>query len=163
MTARFAARGRGDGDTMPKSAGEALLEQAISVQKMGKATLDAMIAAFESTRARDGHPPRIVTDPSAAAGSRRWRQIGVSECPTCGRARFVYQRAGRTPVVAHFCPECWQPDAYDDAGELFAHASRRVEKFFRTLPPDTKLVSMTVSGATVDSDPPVKPTDGEPR
>jgi hypothetical protein len=138
---------------MPKGAGEALLEQAISLKQMAKATLDAMIAAFESNLARGSHPPRIVADPSAAAGPRRWRQIGVSECPTCGRARLVYRRAGRTPVAAHFCPECWQLDAYDEAGELFAHASRRVEKFCRALPPGTKLTFTAVG----DDVPPIAP------
>lgn len=147
---------------MPKSAGEALLEQAISVQKMGKATLNAMIAAFESNKARDGHAPRSVTDSFAAVGSRRWRQIYVSECPTCGRTRLVYERTGRAPVVAHFCPECWQLDAYNDAGELFAHASRRVEKLLRALPPGTKLKFTVAGDDATRFDPPAEPSARKP-
>ncbi|OYV73207.1 MAG: hypothetical protein B7Z74_04320 [Deltaproteobacteria bacterium 21-66-5] len=147
---------------MPKDTAEALLEQAISLKQMAKTTLDAMIAAFELNRARDGHAPRIVTGSFVAAGSRRWRQIDISECPTRGRTRFVYERAGRTPVVAHFCPECWQLEVYDASGAFLAHASRRVEKFLRALPPGSRLVSMTVSGETVACDPPVKPSDGKP-
>jgi hypothetical protein len=141
------------------------LERATAAKQMTKALLDAMIAAFARDEAGQYDASRVVIDTSADDGPQHWPRIDVSECPTCRRTRFVYEGKGCkgcTSMLAHFCPECWQLDVCRQEGEFLAHASRRVEKFLRALSPGSRLVSMTISEGTVECDPPVKPSYGEP-
>ncbi len=102
---------------------------------LARTVLDAMV---ESTLRRDLdglRRPRVVT---AAGALLHLRGEGISRCPSCGGPRRVHRIAAPGDAIApdsHFCPRCWQLDLVDRDGAVCGHATRRLERLVRELPP----------------------------
>jgi len=81
---------------------------------------------------------------------------GLSACPLCGGPRRVYRIGGPTAGRGHFCTHCWQLDLVDAEGRPCGHATRRLEKFVRELPPAARPTSLRAGGLAQT------PTGGRP-
>jgi hypothetical protein len=120
---------------MPNHATTVAHGEAARRAALARTVLDALV---ELTLCRDLaglRRPRVVT---AAGALLRLRGEGISRCPACGGPRRVHRIAGPGDGVApdsHFCARCWRLDLVDRDGTVCGHATRRLERLVRELPP----------------------------
>ena len=121
---------------MLDSAPETTYERAKSVKDVHKGLLDVLVEWCLAGNETALEEPRV----SAPDGREfRWRCTGYDTCADCDEPLWVYESPGDAGGRVTFCPGNWQLDAFGPDGSLLAHASRRVEKKLRALPPGCKL------------------------
>lgn len=140
------------------AAGEEL-EQARARKSGAKLLLDACIATWNSGGAAALDEVNIIDDDGR---QWRWLQAAFPECRLCRRTSILYRPEGGEDVWADFCLECWELDILDGGGRVVAHATRRFEKWARSLPPGARITSITIGGETIALDPPAEPPRGGP-
>jgi hypothetical protein len=118
------------------SAVEEAYERAKFLKDLHKWLLDVLVEWSLAGNNIGMEEPRV----SAPDGREfHWRRTGYDTCPDCGGPLWVYEALGEAGGSVRFCPENWQLDAFRADGTFEAHATRRVEKFLRALPPGGKL------------------------
>lgn len=121
---------------MPDFAAERTYEEAKSVKDIHKGLLDVLVECRLAGNETALEEPRVL----ARDGREfRWRRTKSDACADCGGPLWVYEALGDAGGSVRFCPENWQLDAFGPDGSFLAHASRRVEKQLRALPPGCKL------------------------
>ena len=115
---------------------EKTYEKAKSIKDVHKGLLDVLVEWCLAGNETAMEEPRV----SAHDGHEsRWRRTGYDTCADCDGPLWVYEALGGAGGRVMFCPGNWQLDAFQPDGSLLAHASRRVEKQLRALPPGGKL------------------------
>jgi hypothetical protein len=121
---------------MSNLAGERAYERAKTVKDVHKGLLDVLVEWGLGGNETALAEPRV----SAPDGRDfRWRHTGNDTCADCDGPLWVYESLGDAGGRVTFCPGNWQLDAFGPDGSLLAHASRRMEKQLRALPPGGKL------------------------
>jgi hypothetical protein len=126
------------------SQGNSVRDRADRGPALAHALLDGLIDLCLRRDVAGLRRPRLTT---AAGSPLHLHGEGISACPLCGGPRRVYRIGG--PHAAgrgHFCARCWQLDLVDEGGRPSGHATRRLEKFVRELPPAARPSSLPAAG-----------------
>ncbi|MDR7420820.1 MAG: hypothetical protein QN178_18135 [Armatimonadota bacterium] len=135
------------------------LDQVRARKGLATLLLDACIATWNSRGTAALEEVNIIDDDGR---QWRWLQAAFPECRLCGRTSILYRAQGHEEEWADFCLECWEIDILDGSGRVVAHATRRFEKWLRSLPPGARITSITMCGETTVFDPPIDPLKGGP-
>jgi len=110
---------------------------------LANALLDGLVDLWLRRDVEGLRRPRLTT---AAGSPLHLHGEGISACPLCGGPRRVYRISRPAGERGHFCTHCWQLDLVDADGRQCGHATRRLEKFVRELPPAARLSSLAAAG-----------------
>ena len=118
-------------------------DRAVRGPTLANALLDGLVDLWLRRDVEGLRRPRLTT---AAGSPLHLHGEGISACPLCGGPRRVYRISRPAGEHGHFCTHCWQLDLVDADGRQCGHATRRLEKFVRELPPAARLSSLAAAG-----------------